>query len=144
MWNEKSENGGMTRPPHVQGQSTLSELFAVVYVLVDDYPKASACAGNFKLPRAANQQGSYGELIAIALVGKLRSQTHVGNWFDFVKVEYARLFPKSPHQARYYHVLNQLGQVFADFALRFSEGDSLYVIDSKPATCLSRGTLAAA
>ncbi len=122
----------MTSTPHFQGQSTLSELFTVVYILVDDYLKASERAGNFKLPQAANQKGSYAELMAIALVGELRSQTHVGNWFDFVKIEYVRLFPKLPHRTRYYRVLKQLERVFADFALRFSDGDSLYVIDSKP------------
>ena len=122
----------MTSTAHFQGQSTLSELFLVVYILVDDYLKASERAGNFTLPRAANQKGSYAELMTIALVGELRSQTHVGNWFDFVKVEYARLFPELPHRTRYYRVLKRLERVWADFALRFSEGDSLYIIDSKP------------
>ncbi len=81
----------MTSTPHFQGQSTLSELFTVVYILADDYLKASERAG-IKLPQAANQKGSYAELMAIALVGELRSQTHVGNWFDFVKIEYVQLF----------------------------------------------------
>lgn len=122
----------MTSTAHFQGQSTLGELFLVVYVLVDDYLKASERAGHFTLPRAANQKGSYAELMTIALVGELRSQSHVGNWFEFVKVEYAALFPSLPHRTRYYRVLRRLERVWADFALRFSDGDSLYVIDSKP------------
>ena len=132
MGHEKSENGGMTSTPHIQGQSTLGELFTIVYVLVDDYLKASERAGHFKLPQAADQKGSYAELMTIALVGELRSQSHVGNWFDFIKVEYAQLFPSLPHRTRYYRVLRRLERVWADFALRFSDGESLYVIDSKP------------
>ena len=76
----------MTSTPHFQGQSTLGELFTIVYVMVDDYLKASERAGHFKLPQAANQKGSYAELMTIALVGELRSQSHVGNWFDFIKL----------------------------------------------------------
>ena len=122
----------MTSTPHFQGQSTLGELFLVVYVLVDDYLKASAHAGHFSLPQADNQKGSYAELMTIALVGELRSQSHVGNWFEFVKVEYAALFPRLPHRTRYYRVLKRLERVWADFALRFAHDDPLHVIDSKP------------
>ncbi len=49
----------MTRPPQFQGQSTLSDLFTVVYVMVDDYLKSSVQTGRFVLPIAANQKGSY-------------------------------------------------------------------------------------
>lgn len=122
----------MTRTTHFQGQSNLTELFTVVYVLVDDYLKASLHAGHFKLPQAENQKGSCAELMTIALVGELRSQAYVGDWFEFVKVEYAALFPVLPHRTRYYRLLKKLERIFADFALRFSKGDYLHVIDSKP------------
>ncbi len=79
-----------------------------------------------------NQKGSYAELMTIALVGELRSQDHVGEWFDLVKVEYAALFPSLPHRTRYYRVLKQLERIFAAFALRFAGADTLHVIDSKP------------
>ena len=95
----------------------------VVYVLVDDYLKASAHAGHSSLPQADNQKGSYAELMTIALVGELRTQSHVGNWFEFVKVEYAALFPRLPHRTRYYRVLKRLERVWADFALRFAAAE---------------------
>ena len=122
----------MSSTPHFQGQSTLSELFTVVYVLVDDYLKRSVEMGRFSLPRAANQKGSYAELMTIALVAELRSQDHSGDWFDSVKIEYATLFPELPHRTRYYRVLKRLERIFADFALRFAGEDTLHVIDSKP------------
>jgi transposase len=100
--------------------------------MVYDYLKSSVQTGRFVLPIAANQKGSYAELMTIALVGELRSQDHVGDWFDLVKVEYRVLFPKLPHRTRYYRVLKRLERIFADFALRFSAGDTLHVIDSKP------------
>jgi len=46
----------MSSTPHFQGQSTLSELFTVVYVLVDDYLKRSVELGRFTLPKAENQK----------------------------------------------------------------------------------------
>ena len=122
----------MSSTPHFQGQSTLSELFTVVYVLVDDYLKSSVRAGRFSLPIVDNQKGSYAELMTIALVGELRSQDHLGDWFDLVKVEYAALVPVLPHRSRYYRVLKKLERIFADFALGFAGEDTLHVIDSKP------------
>ena len=70
--------------------------------------------------------------MTIALVGELRSQAHVGDWFDLVKVEYAALFPSLPHRTQYYRVFKQLERIFANFALRFVGADTLHVIDSKP------------
>ena len=122
----------MTGTTRFQGQSALGELFLVVYVLVDDYLKASECAGHFTLPRAANQKGGYAELMTTALVGELKSQSHVGNWFEFVKVEYAALFPSLPYRTRYYRALKRLERVWADFALRFAHDNPLDAIDSKP------------
>lgn len=104
----------------------------MVYVMVDDYLKSSVAIGRFVLPSAPNQKGSYAELITIALVGEHRSQHHVGDWFDLIKVEYRGLFPKLPHRTRYYRILKNLERVLADFALRFSGGDTLHIIDSKP------------
>lgn len=70
--------------------------------------------------------------MTIALVSELRSQHHVGDWFELIKVEYQALFPELPHRTRYYRILKSLERIFADFALRFSRGDTLHVIDSKP------------
>lgn len=100
--------------------------------MVDDSLKSSVAIGRFVLPSAPNQKGSYAELMTIALVGELRSQHHVGNWFDLVKLEYRALFPELPHRTRYYRILKKLERVLADFALRFSRGDTLHIIDSKP------------
>ncbi len=101
----------MSRPPHFQGQSTLIELFTVMYVMVDDYLKRSVKLKRFSLPIADNQKGSYAELMTIALVDKLRCQDHVGNWFDLVKIEYTALFPESPHKTRYYPGLTHVEAV---------------------------------
>lgn len=70
--------------------------------------------------------------MTIALVGELQSQNHSGTWFAFIKNQYRTLFPVLPHKTRYYRILKNLERVFADFALRFSHGDDLHVIDSKP------------
>ena len=129
----------MSSTLHFQGQSTLSELFTVVYLTVNDYLKRSVEVGRFSLPVMDNQKGSYAELMTIALVGELRRQDQVGDWFDPVKVEYAGLFPELPHRTRYYRVLKRLEHFraqretnfFADFALRFTESDMLHVIDCK-------------
>jgi len=40
-------------------QSTLTDLFTIVYVLVDDFLLASVTAGNFTLPQQEDQKGSY-------------------------------------------------------------------------------------
>lgn len=116
-------------------QSTLSDLFTIVYVLVDDYLRASAVAGTFVLPQQDDQKGSYAELMSIALVGELLKQPYTGNWFEFIKVEYASLFPVLPDRTRYYRILTKLERIFADFALRFPprevSAQATYIIDSK-------------
>jgi transposase len=117
---------------HFHNQSTLTDLFTLVYVFIDDYLKSSIKQRHVTLPEQANQKGSYAELMTIALVGELQGQSHSGNWFEFVRREYAFLFPVLPHSTRYYRILKNCERVFADFALRFSHGDDLYVIDSKP------------
>lgn len=117
-------------------QSTLTDLFTIVYVLVDDYLKSSVSAGHFSLPQQEKQKGSYAELMTIALVGELLKQAYSGDWFDLVKVEYQKLFPVLPQRTRYYRIMVNLERVFADFALRFPPqqvlSDASYIIDSKP------------
>ena len=56
---KRVENGGMSSTPHFQGQSTLSDLFTVVYVMIDNYFKSPVEVGGFVLPNAPNQKGSY-------------------------------------------------------------------------------------
>ena len=112
----------MSSTLHFQGQSTLSELFTIVYVMVDDYLKRSVAIGRFSLPIAENQKGSYAELMTPALVGELRSQDHVGDWFDSVKVEYATLFPELPHRTRYYRVLKRLERLVTHWLEERREG----------------------
>lgn len=116
-------------------QSTLTDLFTIVFVFVDDYLQALERAGICSLPKMTNQKGTYSELMTIALVGELLKQRYTGDWFDFVKIEYKQLFPELPDRTRYYRIQNNLERLFADFALRFApklihELDS-YVIDSK-------------
>jgi len=116
-------------------QSTLTDLFTLVYVFVDDYLKALEGAGICQLPRMANQKGTYSEIMTIALVGELLKQRYLGHCFDFVKIEYRSLFPELPDRTRFYRIQNNLERLYADFALRFApklagELDS-YIIDSK-------------
>lgn len=114
-------------------QETLADLFTLVYVLVDDYLKALEKENICILPKAENQVGSYSELMTIALVGELLKEPYIGQWYEFVKVEYKHLFPKLPDTSRFYRIMNKLERIFADFALRFaplSHAEN-YVIDSK-------------
>ena len=116
-------------------QDTLSDLFTLVFVFVDDYLLAAQREGVFELPKAENQKGSYSELMTIALVGELLKQRYSGDWFELVKSEYRHLFPVLPDKTRYYRIQNNLERIFADFALRFPPDVvtewSSYVIDSK-------------
>ena len=101
----------MSKSRYLLEKHTLSELFTVVYVLVDDYLKAAEADGRFKLPQSERQKGSYSELMSIALVGELLSQADVGLWFKLVKCEYSALFPELPDESRYYLVLNNLERI---------------------------------
>ena len=101
-------------------QSTLTDLFTIVFVFVDDYLQALERAGICSLPKMTNQKGTYSELMTIALVGELLKQRYTGDWFDFVKIEYKQLFPELPDRTRYYRIQNNLERLFADFALRFA------------------------
>lgn len=124
----------MSKSRYLLEEHTLSELFTVVYVLLDDYLKAAEASGRFGLPRSEQQKGSYAELMTIALVGDLLNQADVGLWFKLVKCEYQQLFPDLPDDTRYYRVLNNLERIWADFALFLTAHHPLlaYSIDSKP------------
>jgi transposase len=124
----------MSKSRYLLAQHTVSELFTVVYVLVDDYLKAAEQQGRFALPRSPQQKGSYSELMTIALVGDLLNQADVGLWFNLVKGEYQSLFPVLPDDTRYYRVLNKLERIWADFALSLTAQHHalVYSIDSKP------------
>lgn len=115
-------------------QPTVTELFTCVYVLVDDYLKASEQQGRFVLPHSPHRKGSYGELMTTALVGDLLNQTDTGWWFNLVKHEYKALFPALPDDTHYYRVLNKLERIWADFALSLTAQHEVlaYSIDSKP------------
>lgn len=116
-------------------QSTLTDLFTIIFVFVDDYLLALEREGVCSLPKLENQKGSYSEIMAISLVGELLKQRYVGDWFDFVKSEYSQLFPKLPDRSRFYRIQNNLERIYADFALRFASSAvtelASYVIDSK-------------
>jgi hypothetical protein len=107
----------MPRAAIFLNQSTLSELFTVVFVLVDDYLIALKRAGLCQLPEMENQKGSYSEIMTIGLVGEVLKQRYPGNWFSFVKSEYAELFPVLPDTTRFYRIQNNLECIHADFAL---------------------------
>jgi hypothetical protein len=125
----------MKRPTIFLNQSTLTDLFTIVFVFVDDYLIALEREGVCELPKMDNQKGSYSEIMTIALVGELLKQRYLGDWFDFVKVEYRQLFPKLPDRTRFYRIQNNLERIYADFALRFPtqlDGElESYIIDSK-------------
>lgn len=136
----------MSKSRYLLKQHTVSELFTVMYVLVDDYLKVAEQQGRFVLPQSEQQKGSYSELMTIALVGdvlgkaaptgpaRLLNQADLGLWFNLVKREYEKLFPVLPDDTRYYRVLKNLERVWADFALALTAQHRTwaYSIDSKP------------
>ena len=124
----------MSKSRYLLEKHTLSELFTVVYVLVDDYLKAAEASGSFRLPRSEQQKGSYSELMSIALVGDLLNQADTGLWFSLVKGTFKELFPVLPGESRYYRILNNLERIWADFALFLTAEHEVlaYSVDSKP------------
>lgn len=124
----------MSKSRYLLAQPTVSELFTIVYVLVDDYLKAAEQQERFRLPRSPQQQGSYSELMTIALVGDFLNQADVGLWFNLVKREYKSLFPVLPEDTRYYRVLTKLERIWADLALALTAHHAplAYSVDSKP------------
>ena len=125
----------MSRTRTLLEHHSVVDLFTMVYVAVDDYIQNSLQHHRFTLPESSNQKASYSELMTISLMDDLLAQPYSGNWFEWVKHEYANLFPSLPDLTRYYRVLGNLERIFADFALVLSnslQDDTTYSIDSKP------------
>jgi len=125
----------MSRTRTLLEQHSVVDLFTMVYVAVDDYIQHSLEHHRFVLPENSDQKASYSELMTISLIGDLLAQPYSGDWFVWVKHEYALLFPCLPDVSRYYRVLCNLERIFADFALVLAnslEDDTTYSIDSKP------------
>ena len=110
----------MSRTRTLLEHHSVVDLFTMVYVAVDDYIQNSLQHHRFTLPESNNQKASYSELMTISLMGDLLAQPYSGNWFEWVKHEYANLFPSLPDLTRYYRVLGNLERIFADFALVLS------------------------
>ena len=126
----------MSKSRYLLEQHTVSELFTVVYVLVDDYLKTGVQQGRFVLPESKQQKGSYSELMTIALVGDLLNQANVGLWFNLVKREYCGLFPLLPDDTRYYLPQDRRPQLcprlrFLTPAPPSSRGRTVYVMTTE-------------
>jgi Transposase DDE domain len=116
-------------------QHTITDLFTIVYIVVDDYINTSLENNRFTLPRSTQQKSSYSEIITIALVGELLRQAVSEHWYIHVKHFYKHLFPNLPDLTRYHRILKNLERIMADFALclaQVCEDDTTYVGDSKP------------
>ncbi|HHO55536.1 MAG TPA: IS982 family transposase [Trueperaceae bacterium] len=113
-------------------RNSVTDIFTAVYVLVDDYLKASEEQKRIKLPKKSNQKASYAELLSIVLVGEILQQNNQGAWFLMVKSEYSNLFPVLPSVSRFYRIQRNLERIYADLALIIAEHDGTYLIDSKP------------
>jgi hypothetical protein len=120
------------RTTHLLSRNNVTEIFTAVYVLVDDYLKASVQQGRFSLPEKPNQKGTYSELFTIALVGELLQQKNQGIWYMLVQSEYKALFPILPDLSRFYRIARNFERIYADFALLIARHDGVYLIDSKP------------
>lgn len=120
------------RTINLLSKHNVTDIFTAVYVLVDDYLKASECLGRFKLPKKPNQKSSYAELLTMVLVGEILQQKNQGLWYLLVQREYAALFPKLPHLTRFYRVSRNFERIYADLALLIAQHNGVYLIDSKP------------
>jgi Transposase DDE domain len=120
------------RTNNLLSRHTVTEIFTAVYVLVDDYLKASVSQGRFSLPEKPNQKGSYSELFTIVLVGEILQQKNQGLWYMLVQSEYKDLFPVLPDLSRFYHIGRNFERLYADLALLIAQHDGVYLIDSKP------------
>ena len=110
----------------------VTDLFTIVYVLIDDYLQASERLGRFKLPKKRQQKSSYAELLTIVLVGEILQQKNQGLWYLLVQREYGALFPDLPHITRFYRVSRNFERIYADLAMLIAQHDGVYLIDSKP------------
>lgn len=113
-------------------RTSLTEIFTVVYVMVDDYLKDGVNNGRFTLPNKPNQKGSYSELMTIVLVGEIMQQKNQGAWYVNTKTEYQHLFPELPSLTRFYRIQKNFERLYADLALGIAEHVGIYSIDSKP------------
>ena len=120
------------RTQNLLSSHTVTEIFTAVYVLVDDYLKASVSQGRFSLPEKPNQKGSYSERFTIVLVGEILQQKNQGLWYLLVQSEYKELFPTLPELSRFYRIGRNFERLYADFALLIAQHDGVYLIDSKP------------
>lgn len=120
------------RATELLSKASVTELFTVVYVLVDDYLNASVSQGRFKLPAKGNQKASYAELLTIVLVGEMLQQKNQGLWYLMVQTEYQALFPVLPELSRFYRIQRNFERIYADFALLIAQHEGVYLIDSKP------------
>lgn len=120
------------RAKDLLSKQTVTELFTIVYVLLDDYLQASTKLGRFTLPKKRNQKASYSELLTIVLVGEILQQKNQGLWYLLVRMEYAELFPCLPELSRFYRIQRNFERVYADLALLVAQHQGVYLIDSKP------------
>jgi len=112
--------------------TSITDIFIIVFVLVDDYLKDAIETGKFTLPEKSNQKGTYSELLTIVLVGEMLQQNNQGAWFLTVKWRYAFLFPTLPSLSRFYRIQRNFERVYADLALLIAQHVGVYAIDSKP------------
>ena len=120
------------RAKDLLSKQSVTELFTVVYVLVDDYLQAAERLGRVRLPRKSNQKGSYSEVLTIVLVGEILQQRNQGLWYLTVRSEYKPLFPVLPELSRFYRIQRNFERMYADLALLLAEHDGVYNIDSQP------------
>ena len=120
------------RAKDLLSKQTVTDLFTVVYVLVDDYLQAAQQLGRFRLPVKCNQRASYSELMTIVLVGEVLQQRNQGLWYLWVKSDYCGLFPVLPELSRFYRISRNFERIYADLALLIAEHDGVYLIDSQP------------
>ncbi len=81
------------RTKDLLSEQTVTDIFTLVFVLVDDYLQASTKQRRFRLPNKANQKASYSELLTIVLVGEILQQKNQGLWYLMVQSDYRELFP---------------------------------------------------
>jgi hypothetical protein len=113
-------------------KQTVTEIFTAVYVLVDDYLKASVASARLKLPEKSNLKASHAELLCIILVGEILQQKNQGLWYLLVKHQYGELFPCLPELSRFYRISRNFERIYADLALLLAEHDGTYILDSQP------------
>ena len=120
------------RAKDLLSKQTVTELFTVMYVLLDDYLQASEKLGRFKLPKKCNQKSSYAELLCIILVGEVLQQKNQGLWYLLVQREYRSLFPDLPHLSRFYRVSRNFERIYADLAMLIAQHDGVYCLTPNP------------